>query len=326
MNRFVLKLLNIREVPVMVALLIVLIVTGIANPQFVSTSGAQDLFLGVAVIATLSVGQTFVITMRHVDLSVGSTAGFTAYMIGKESGNHHGLISCLLVALVIGLIVGACNGFMVAYLKLPSLVVTLSSLWIVRGVFNQVAGGNTITDNDVPSSLGYLGRHSFLDVPYIFIVALILVLIATFIMRNTRAARDLYAMGSNPPASALAGIPVARRTFFAFLASGAVSGVGGAVLLARFHSADSNSGLGLELNVIAACVVGGVAIAGGVGTPFGALIGAVLLQSITLALGALGVSQFWQLAVNGALLISAISLDRYLTLRVKPTRILRVHS
>jgi rhamnose transport system permease protein len=215
---------------------------------------------------------------------------------------------------------------MVAYLKLPSLVVTLSSLWIVRGVFNQVAGGNTITDNDVPSSLGYLGRHSFLDVPYIFIVALILVLIATFIMRNTRAARDLYAMGSNPPASALAGIPVARRTFFAFLASGAVSGVGGAVLLARFHSADSNSGLGLELNVIAACVVGGVAIAGGVGTPFGALIGAVLLQSITLALGALGVSQFWQLAVNGALLISAISLDRYLTLRVKPTRILRVHS
>jgi len=323
MTKYVAKLLNIREIPVLIALLIVLVVTGIANPQFLSRSGAQDLFLGVAVIATLSVGQTFVITMRHVDLSVGSTAGFTAYMIGKESGDHHGLITCLFVALTIGLLVGACNGFMVAYLKLPSLVVTLSSLWIVRGLFNQIAGGNTITDFQVPVSLGYLGRHSFLDVPYIFLIAISLVLFATYVMRNARSARDLYAMGSNPPASALAGIPVARRTFFAFLACGAVSGLGGAILLARFHSADSNSGLGLELNVIAACVVGGVAIAGGVGTPLGALIGALLLQSITLALGALGVSQFWQLAVNGTLLISAISLDRYLSLRVKPTRILR---
>ena len=203
------------------------------------------------------------------------------------------------------------------------MVVTLSSLWIVRGVFNLIGGGNTITDSQVPTSLGYLGRHSLFGVPYIFIIAISLVLVASYIMRNARSARDLYAMGSNPPASALAGIPVARRTFFAFLACGAVSGLGGAILLARFHSADSNSGLGLELNVIAACVVGGVAIAGGVGTPFGALVGAVLLQSITLALGALGVSQFWQLAVNGALLISAISLDRYLSLRVKPTRILR---
>ncbi len=326
MNRFLTRLVSVREIPVLLALFIVLVVTGIANPQFVSASGAQDIFLGVAVIATLSVGMTFVITMRHIDLSVGSTAGFTAYMIGKMSAHHHGLVTSLLVALGIGLIVGAANGFLVAYLRLPSLVVTLASLWIVRGVFDQIAGGDTVTDNQVPVALGYLGRHSFANIPYIFIIAFVLILVASFFMRSVRPARDLYAMGSNPPASELAGIPVARRTFFAFLASGAVSGLGGAILLARFHSADSNSGLGLELNVIAACVVGGVAIAGGVGTPYGALIGALLLQSITQALGALGVSQFWQLAVNGTLLISAISLDRYLTLRVKPTRILRVKS
>ena len=326
MNRFLTHLVSVREIPVLLALFIVLVVTGIANPQFVSASGAQDIFLGVAVIATLSVGMTFVITMRHIDLSVGSTAGFTAYMIGKMSAHHHGLVTSLLVALGIGLIVGAANGFLVAYLRLPSLVVTLASLWIVRGVFDQIAGGDTVTDNQVPVALGYLGRHSFANIPYIFIIAFVLILVASFFMRSVRPARDLYAMGSNPPASELAGIPVARRTFFAFLASGAVSGLGGAILLARFHSADSNSGLGLELNVIAACVVGGVAIAGGVGTPYGALIGALLLQSIAQALGALGVSQFWQLAVNGTLLISAISLDRYLTLRVKPTRILRVKS
>jgi len=147
-------------------------------------------------------------------------------------------------------------------------------------------------------------------------------LIVGFVMRRIRQARDLYAIGSNLLAAELSGIPVARRVFLAFLASGAVSGLAGAVLLARFNTAAANSGSGLELSVVAACVVGGVAIAGGIGTVYGAVIGAVLLQTITMALGALGIPQFWQLAVNGTLLIAAISLDRYLSTRVKPTSIM----
>ena len=316
--------LSIREVPVFTALVLVIAVTGFANHRFLSASGAQDIFLGVAVVATLAVGQSFVIVMRHVDLSVGSTAGFAAYLIGNASARNHGLIYCLAIAIALGLAIGAINGALVAYLKLPSLVVTLGSMYVVRGLFNQTAAGNTITDSQAPKLLGYLGRNSIADIPDLFIIAAVLALLASVVMHNARSARDLYAMGSNPPSSALVGIPVARRTFFAFLTSGAISGLAGAILLSRFHSADANSGLGLELNVIAACVVGGVAIAGGVGTPYGALIGAVLLQSITLALGALGVSQFWQQAVNGSLLILAISLDRYLSLRVKPTTIMRV--
>lgn len=314
----------IRELPVFVALLLIVAVTGVANPQFLSASGAQDIFLGVAVIATLVVGQSFVIVMRHIDLSVGSTAGFAAYLIGNASAARHGLIYCLLMALALGLIVGAINGVLIAFLKLPSLVVTLGSMYVVRGIFNQTAAGATITDSQTPKVLGFLGRNTLLQIPDLFIIAFTLTVVASIVMHSARSARDLYAIGSNPPASVLVGIPVARRTFFAFLASGAVSGIAGAVLLSRFHSADANSGLGLELNVIAACVVGGVAIAGGVGTPYGALIGALLLQSITLALGALGVSQFWQQAVNGTLLILAISLDRYLSLRVKPTTVMEV--
>jgi len=326
LKTFIARATAIRELPVFVALLLVVVVTGIANPEFFSASGAQDIFLGVAVVATLAVGQSFVIVMRHVDLSVGSTAGFSAYLIGNASAANHGLIYCLLVALALGLAVGAINGVLVAYLKLPSLVVTLGSMYVVRGLFNQTAAGATITDSQTPKVLGFLGRNTLLDVPDLFVITFVLALVSSIVMHSTRSARDLYAMGSNPPASALVGIPVARRTFFAFLTSGAISGIAGAVLLARFHSADANSGLGLELNVIAACVVGGVAIAGGVGTPYGAVIGALLLQSITLALGALGVSQFWQQAVNGTLLILAISLDRYLSLRMKPTSIMGVDS
>jgi rhamnose transport system permease protein len=316
------KLFRIRELPVFLALVIVVLITGSANPEFFTLSGFQDVTLGVAVVAVLAVAQTLVIVMKHIDLSVGSTIGFSAYLIGDASSKGHGFWYCMGLALALGLAVGAANGFMVAYLKLPSLVVTLGTLYIVRGIFNEVAGGNTITEDMVPGPINFIGLNTFFGIPYLFLVAFVLMLVVGFVMRRTRSSRDLYAIGSNLLAAELGGIPVARRVFLAFLATGAVSGLAGAVLLARFNTAAANSGNGLELSVVAACVVGGVAIAGGTGTVYGAVIGAVLLQAITMALGALGVPQFWQLAVNGTLLIAAISLDRYLSTRVKPTSIM----
>jgi rhamnose transport system permease protein len=316
------KLFRIRELPVFLALVIVVIITGTANPEFFTLSGFQDVTLGVAIVAVLAVAQTLVIVMKHIDLSVGSTIGFSAYLIGDASSKGHGFWYCMGLALALGLAVGAANGFMVAYLQLPSLVVTLGTLYIVRGIFNEVAGGNTITEDMVPGPINFIGLNTFFGIPYLFIVAFVLMIIVGFIMKRIRSARDLYAIGSNLLAAELGGIPVARRVFLAFLATGAVSGLAGAVLLARFNTAAANSGNGLELSVVAACVVGGVAIAGGIGTVYGAVIGAILLQAITMALGALGIPQFWQLAVNGTLLIAAISLDRYLSTRVKPTSIM----
>ena len=318
------KLFAIREIPVFIALVIVLGVTAIANPAIVSRSGALDIFLGVSVVAFLTVGQTLIIAMKHVDLSIGSIIGFSAWTIGKATADGHGLLYCFTLILTIGVVVGAVNGYLVAYMKLPSLVVTLATMYITRGVFAQISSGRTIIASEVPKPISYIGLNSLGLVPYMFVIVLVLVLIAGNILHRLRPARDLYAIGSNLPAAGLAGIPFAKRTFVAFLFNGVLASFGGVILLSRFNAADTNSGMGLELNVIAACVVGGVAMAGGVGTVYGALIGATLLQSITLALGALGVGQFWQQAVNGLLLILAISLDRYLSLRVKPTTILRV--
>lgn len=326
MKSFLNAMLRVRELPVFIFLILVAVVTGIANPAFFTLSGLQDVLLGVAVIATLAVGQTLVIVMKHIDLSVGSTIGFTSYIIGAASSWHHDIWWGLGVSLAIGLAVGAANGFMVAYLKLPSLVVTLATLYIVRGIFNEIAGGDSVTQDRVPEAIKFMGLNTFYGIPVLFVIAFILMILVGLYMRRARAARDLYAIGSNLPAAELVGIPVARRVFLAFLATGAISGLGGALLLSRFTFAAANAGTGLELNVVAACVVGGVAIAGGVGTVYGAVIGAVLLQTITQALGALGVPQFWQQAVNGILLISAISLDRYLSSRVKPTSIMGSNS
>ena len=316
------QLIRARELPVFAALAIVMGLTSVAVPHFFSAKVAVDLFLGVSVIALLAIAQTFVIVMRHIDLSVGSTVGFAAFLIGDSYSKGFGLVVSMLLAIGLGVTVGAVNGFLVAYLKLPSLVVTLASLYIVRGIFNEFASGETIIESEVPPVVNWLGLNRLFGVPYLFIIGLVVLLIAGFVMKRVKAARDLYAIGSNPAAAELAGIPVARRVLFAFMSTGALTGLAGALLLGRFNSANPNSGLGLELLVVAACVVGGVTIAGGAGSVFGAFFGALLLQGITLSIGALGIPQFWQQAVNGSLIIGAIALDRYLSTRVKTTTIM----
>ena len=308
--------------PVFIAIAVVILMTGIAKPTFFSTTGVVDILLGVSIVAILAVGQTFVIVMRHIDLSVGSLIGFTSFVIGDLYDMGYGTSGALLGALAIGVAVGAANGFLVAYLRLPSLVVTLGSLYIVRGIFSEYAFGRTVTAAMVPPEIAFLGFNRLFGIPYLFLLGLALVIVSGFIMKRVRSARDLYAIGSNPQAAELAGIPVARRVFTAFVINGAIAGLAGAVMLGRFNAANANSALALELVVVAACVVGGVTIAGGSGTVWGAFLGAILLQSITRAIGALGIPQFWQQAFNGALIILAIAFDRYLNSRVKATTIM----
>ena len=316
------SLLKARELPVFLALVLVVGLTGVANPTFLSATGARDILLGVAIVAILAIGQTFVIVMRHIDLSVGSLVGFASFLIGDLYSQGYGLCGGLAAALGVGVLVGGVNGFLVAYLKLPSLVVTLGALYVVRGIFNDYAFGRTITAAMVPPEVAWIGLNRIGGIPVLFLMGLVLVVVSGFIMRRVRSARDLYAIGSNPAAAELAGIPVARRVFTAFVINGAIAGLAGAVMLGRFNAANANSGLAIELVVIAACVVGGVTIAGGSGSVWGAFLGAILLQGITRAIGALGIPQFWQQAFNGGLIILAIAFDKYLSTRVKTTTIM----
>lgn len=311
------SLTRIREVPIFGALVILLVITAVLNPAFLSGDGMQAILTEAALIGFLAVGQTNLIIMRHIDLSVSSTAGLVSFLVGNYSMNNAGIsfTTSLAIAVGVGAAVGIVNGALVAYLQLPSLVVTIATLYIVRGIFNYLAGGITVTADALPAFFAEVGSGSFLGIPYLFWIAIIAAVAMTLVLRFTRWGRDLYAIGSNPQAAQRVGIPVAHREFAAFVLNGVIAGLAGLILLARFSFADATAGLGIELFVVAACVVGGVAIAGGVGTAVGALIGAVLLQTITFTLGALGVSQFWQQAVAGALLVAAIAFDRIVALR-----------
>ena len=309
--------LKAREFPILVALAAVVVITGLVNPTFASSEGMSAILIESSVIGLLAASQSMLIIMRQIDLSVGSTTGLVAFLVGQNAAANIGVpfTISVVVGIAVGFAVGIVNGFLIAYLGLPSLVVTIAMLYVVRGVFSQLAGGETITADQVPAPLVELGSGSIFGVPYLFVCALNGAISVTLLLRYSRWGRDLYAIGSNPEAALRVGIPVARRTFVAFALSGIFTGVAGLLLLGRFSFADATSGLGIELYVIAACVIGGVAIAGGVGTAMGALIGAVLLQTITFALGALGVSQFWQQAVAGALLVLAITFDRVVAVR-----------
>jgi rhamnose transport system permease protein len=311
------KLMRIREVPILVALLVLLLLTGLLNPAFRTGDGMTAILVESALIGFLAVGQSNLIIMRHIDLSVSSTAGLVSFLVGNYSVHNGGVTGgvALLIAIGVGATVGIVNGSLVAYLGLPSLVVTIATLYIVRGIFNYLAAGITVTADQLPPYFSWIGSNSVFGIPDLFLFAAAAAAIMTLVLRYTRWGRDLYAIGSNPPAARRVGIPVSHREFGAFVLNGAIAGVAGLMLLSRFSFADATAGLGIELYVVAACVIGGVAIAGGVGTPAGALIGAVLLQTIAFALGALGVSQFWQQAVAGALLVAAIAFDRIVAMR-----------
>jgi rhamnose transport system permease protein len=313
-------LFRFRELGIVLALVIVVGATTIDNHLFLSATSVQQLLSGAAIVALLAIGETIVVVTRNVDLSIGSVLGISAYAVGVlyRGHPHVPLLVVFLLALGIGAGCGVVNGLIVTVARVPSLVVTLGTLYIIRGIDGAWAGGNQVNASMLPESFNKIGYGTVLGVPYLGIIAIVAVAIATYAMRTFRTARDFYAIGSDPAAARLAGIPVGSRVFLAFVLSGGIAGVAGAIWLSYFGSVDAIAGVGYEFQVIAAVVVGGVAIFGGSGTVLGAALGALLLNTINSALVVVNVSSFWSQAVAGALLVAAIAFDRLIALRVAP--------
>jgi rhamnose transport system permease protein len=313
-------LLRFRELGIVLALVLVVGATTADNHRFLSVTNVQQILSGASIIALLAIGETIVIVTRNVDLSIGSVLGISAYATGVLYRHHPhvSIVVVFLVALGIGVACGAVNGLIVTLVRVPSLVVTLGTLYIIRGIDGAWAGGNQVNASMLPNSFNKIGYGTFAGVPYLGIIAIVAVAIATYAMRSFRTARDFYAIGSDPEAARLAGIPVGSRVFLAFVLSGAIAGLAGAFWLSLYGSVDAIAGVGYEFQVIAAVVVGGVAIFGGSGTVFGAALGALLLSTIYSALVVVNVSSFWSQALAGGLLIAAIAFDRLIAVRVAP--------
>ena len=312
------KAFLVRELGIALALILLVAVTAIVNPRFLSAQSVKDLLLGSAILAILAVGQAIVVITRNVDLSVGSILGLSAFATGSMfvASPSLPIPVMVLLGMALGAALGAVNGGLVAAARVPALVVTLGTLYVFRGLDYVWATGRQINAADMPPAFLRMGSAAPLGVPILALFALVVLLVAGYYLRNYRGGRELYAIGSDPAAARLAGIPTGRRVFAAFATSGALAGLAGVLHAARFGTLDANAGLGSELNVVAAVVVGGVAIFGGSGSVYGAALGAVLLTTIRAALPVLGINPFWQDAAVGALILAAIGLDRALSARV----------
>jgi rhamnose transport system permease protein len=307
-----------REMSILLVLLLVIAAATVKNPGFLfSPTGWRDLLLTPSILLLLAAGQAVVIITRNVDLSVGSVLALTAYLTGRLFIDFPGIpiVAVFVIGALVGAVLGLVNGLLVALARVPALVITLGTLYIYRGVVLTWAGSDRINAGDLPSGFRQLGTQQVLTIPVLFILAIAVLVAVGYYLHSHRGGREMYAIGSDPDAAVLYGLQVRRRVLTAFMLSGGLAGLAGVVHTARFGTVSSGAGLGIELEAVAAVVIGGVAIFGGSGTVWGAGIGAVLLVTIDRALPILGIGDFWQRAVVGVLIISAIVLDRVLANR-----------
>ena len=316
--KLVRKIATAREAGIAVALVLIIVAATAANPTFLfSSDGFRDLLLTPSLLLLVAVGQAIVILTRNIDLSVGSIVGLTAYLTGQLFIGIEGIpiIVVFFAGVLLGGLLGAINGLLVAWAKVPALVITLGTMYIYRGINVAWAGSNLVNASDMPRDFRGLGTDRLLGVPMLTFIAVVVRVGAAWYLRNIRGGREIYAVGSDPAAAHLYGLKVNQRIISAFIVSGALAGLAGVLFAARYGTVSSAAGSGWELQAIGAAVIGGVAISGGVGTLWGAAIGAFLLITINRALPILGIDDFWQRAVVGVLILGSIVLDRVLAVR-----------
>jgi rhamnose transport system permease protein len=317
-SRALTTVLRSRELSIFLVLVAVVVLATTKNNSFLfSSDGWRNFLLNPSILLLLAVGQAVVVITRNVDLSVGSVMALTAYLTGRLFIDQPQLpiVAVLAACLLMGAVLGFVNGALVAYGGVPALVITLGTLYIYRGIMLTWAGSDRINAGDLPREFLRLGTRTTLGIPWLTILAVVVLAAVGYYLHTSRGGRELYAIGSDPDAAVLYGLPVKRRLLAAFVLSGALAGLAGALYTARYGTVSSSVGSGIELQAVAAAVIGGIAIFGGSGTVWGAAIGAFLLVTINRALPSLGIEDFWQRAVVGALILGAIVLDRVLAAR-----------
>ena len=297
-----------REFALAIAILAVAIVMALGARGFFRFENQRDLLMANMPVAIVALGMTLVILTGQIDISVGSQFAVLSVAAGLLAKAGLPTPATVLAACFAGVLLGALNGALVAYARIPSIVVTLATMVALRDGLRWATQGAWV--QDLPAGFQWFGQSQAAS--EIITLGVVVILIAGFgwSLRNLAAGRVFYAAGSNPEAARLAGIDPARVVFAAFTITGALTGLAAMFNAVRFNQIPSNAGLGLELQVIAAVIVGGIAVTGGQGTLAGALEGVVLLGIIGPALTFLGISAYWERAIQGAVILAAVTLDR----------------
>ena len=300
-----------REAWLGLAIVAMIAAISMRYPGFAKPANLAQVFNDTAILILLALGQMTVILTRSIDLSVAANLCFTGMVVAMLNAAYPiiPVPALIAVALLVGLALGACNGLLVWKLDIPSIVVTLGTLTIYRGATFVLSGGAWVNADQMSPEFINFQRAVVVGIPVLSWIALIVVAGFHLVMTRTPLGRSIYAIGVNPTAAVYAGIDVGRTKFIAFCISGLVAGLCGYLWISRYVIASVEVASGYELNVIAACVIGGISIAGGIGSVAGAVLGALFLGIIATALPVINISPFWQMAISGGAIICAVVLN-----------------
>lgn len=315
---------QVRELSLLLLIIVAVLVFGSLIDGYYTSRTFNRIATSVAIVTVMGAGMTLVVLTRNIDLSVGSIVGCTAYFTGVQlaANPEMGPVMAVLVAMGLGLAMGAVNGAIVAWGRVPSIIVTLGTLAIYRGILIDYSGAKTVTTDSLPAWLVDLPQTALftingLEIRVIVVIAVVVIVALQLMLSFFNFGRKFYAIGSNPDAAELVGLPKQRIEFTAFALSGALAGLAGFMFLARFGNITVEAGRGLELQVVAAVVVGGVNIFGGSGTAIGAMLGAIMIGTLEQSLFRLQISEFWRDGILGLLILLAVASDAVLLNRLR---------
>jgi rhamnose transport system permease protein len=302
------RLLKNREILLLV--IIAVMVSGFSTraPGFASPANLANIFNDTSILIILALGQMTVILTKSIDLSVAANLSFTGMAVAMTNAAYPDLPLALLIlmALGIGAFLGAINGFLVWALQIPPIVVTLGTLTIYRGMAFVLSGGAWVNAHQMAPSFLNIPRMPVAGLPILAWIAILIVIGAWFVLTRLPFGRAAYASGGNPTAAIYAGIDIGWTRFVAFVLSGALAGLCGYLWVSRYAVAYVDIAIGFELDTVAACVIGGISIAGGIGTVAGAVLGSLFLGVIKNALPVIGISPFAQMAISGIVIVLAV--------------------
>ena len=287
-------------------LIVLLIIAALSSPAFLTPTNITNLLLQMSIIGVVVLAELIIVLTGGIDISVGSALGLAAVLSAGLFGGFS-VWFALLVALAVGGLIGLVNGWLVAFRGLEPFIVTLGMLALARGLVYAYSEGIPITP-EASATFAQIGQTTVLGIPVLTLIWIAMVLLVAFLLRRTVWGRRVYAIGSNKEASRSSGIPVGATLWSVYILGGLLVGLGGWMFVCRFGSATALAGNLMELEAIAAVVIGGAALSGGKGTVFGAVVGTIIFQVIANLLSLLNVSTFLQDAFRGALILVAVTL------------------
>lgn len=304
-------LIPVRETILSVAILTLLVLISTRFAGFVAPSNLVNVFNDTAPLIILALGQMVVILTRCIDLSVAANLALTGMVVAMINVAVPDLPIPVIIAIAIclGALMGAVNGLLVWKLAIPPIVVTLGTMTIFRGIIFLISEGKWVNAHEMSGAFTGFPRAAILGLPVLSWIAVLTVIVFGIMMARTSLGRSIFAVGGNPHAAVYTGIDVGKTQFMAFVLSGALAGLTGYLWVARYAVAYVDIAGGFELEVVAACVIGGISIAGGIGSVGGAVLGALFLGVVKNALPVINISPFWQLAISGSAILIAVAFN-----------------